>query len=346
MEGIRRQRWWISRVILLPIYLFVFTVGTFFLIRTIPGDPVLAVLGSNWTPASYLKMKATLGLDGSVWQQLGTYLGNLAHFDLGTSISDGKPVITTLAAAFPATLELALQALIVTIVVSALASYVVVMHPKNLGARVLRTYARAAGAVPEYVLAVAGLLLFYATLHWVPAPIGRMDPLIDSPDFVTGAPVLDGVLTGDWSAVGSMIAHLVLPIGVMVLAQSALLIKLLTASLEEQLDAAPTRFRIAAGASRPAVMLSVYRRALPPAVTMCGTLFGYLLGGAIIIESLFGFSGLGTFAVSAVSSTDYPSLQAFLLVVAAMTLGLFLVVDIVNMLIDPRRRPGVRTEDA
>lgn len=346
METLRRQRWWIQRVILLPVYLLVFTIATFFLIRTIPGDPVLAVLGDNWTPADYTRMQKVLGLDGSLLTQLGRYLTNLLHFDLGSSIVTGKSIAADLSTRLPATFELAIQALFVAIVVSLIASYFVVMKPGNPVARVIGGYAKAAGAIPEYVLAVAFLFIFYSVLHWAPAPLGRMDVAVLTPDTITGMPVFDAVIQGNWAAVQSLLSHLVIPLAVMALGQSALLIKLLTASLEEALDAAPTRFRIAAGNSRVSVILSIFRRALPPAVTMCGTLFGYLLGGAIIIESLFGFAGLGDYAVAAVGSNDYTALQGFLLVIAAMTLALFLVVDIVNMFIDPRRRPGVRTEDA
>jgi ABC-type dipeptide/oligopeptide/nickel transport system permease component len=341
---LKRQRWWITRVVALPFHLLVFTILTFFLLRSVPGDPVLQLLGQNATPQAYTKLQKSLGLNGSLWSQLVHYLDNVAHFNLGDSLISGRPVLSELGDRVPATVELALMGLIGTIIFSLIASYVVVLHPRNVVSRLLKAYAQAAGALPEYVLAIAALFLFYTTLHWAPAPVGRLSTSLSSPEKITGLPWLDTVLQGDWAATASMTAHLFLPIAVLVFAQSAIMIKILTSGLEEALDAAPTRFRVASGASRLAVMASIYRRAAPSAVTMSGILFGYLLGGAVIVETLFGFSGMGSYAVNAVNSADFTAMQGFLLVVAGLSLVVFLIVDLLNMVIDPRRRPGVTKE--
>ena len=122
--------------------------------------------------------------------------------------------------------------------------------------------------------------------------------------------------------------------------------KLLISGLEEAVDAPATRFRIASGAPRRVVMLRLYRRALPATVTMLGTLFGYLLGSAVIIESLFGFTGMGQYMVEAVNAKDFVAMQGFLLAVAVISLTVFLIVDLVNMSLDPRRKPGVASGEA
>ena len=236
------------------------------------------------------------------------------------------------------------RSVFVIIVFSFVASYVAVMHPTSMVGRLIRIYAKTAGAIPEFVVGLALIFIFYAELHWAPAPLGRIDPLLAQPSPITNFPLLDSVLRGDWPVVISMIKHLVLPITVEVIAQSAVMIRLLISGLEESIEAAPTRFRIASGASRRTVTLSMYRRALPATVTMMGTLFGYLLGGAVILESLFGFTGMGQYLVDAVNSKDFISLQASLLVVGALSLLVFLLVDLVNMFLDPRRKPGVRAE--
>lgn len=341
-----RQRWWATRAAMLPVHLLVFVVLTFVLVRSMPGDPVLVLLGQNYTPEAYAALQADLGLAGTLPEQLVGYVLDLARLDLGQSLMTGREVTDEFAQRLPGTLELALCALLISTLVSALVAYGVVTHPRNPVSTAIRGYARAAGAIPEYVLAVVALIVFYAALGWAPAPTGRLDVQILPPPRVTGFPLLDAVLAGHGEAVGSILAHLVLPVGVMVLAQSALLVKLWVAGLEDAIDDPVTRFRVASGAPRSAVVLSVYRRAAPAVVTMTGTLFGYLLGGAVIMEGLFGFNGMGQYAVDAVSSGDFVALQGFLLVVAAMSLVVFLVVDIVNMLLDPRRRPGVRVEES
>lgn len=344
LATIRQQRWWLVRIAALPLHLLIFTILTFFLLRSVPGDPVLVLLGQNASPEAYDQMQKELGLNGSLLDQLLRYLANVAHFDLGDSLITGRSVLTELSDLVPATAELALMGLIGTLIFSVFASYIIVMHPRNPISRGLKVYAQSAGAIPEYVLAIVALFLFYTTLHWAPPPVGRLDTTMISPDKVTGMPFLDTILQRYWDATWSMASHLALPIITLVISQSAIMIKILISGLEEALDAPPTRFRIASGAGRITVMASVYRRAAPSAITMSGTLFGYLLGGAVILETLFGFSGMGQYAVDAISSGDFVSMQGFLLVVATLSLLVYLFVDLINMVVDPRRRPGVRAE--
>jgi len=256
----------------------------------------------------------------------------------------GRPVVEELSDRLPATLELALLALGCSIVVSVVASYFVVMYPSNPLSRAVRGYARAAGAIPEYVIAIVAIFVFYATLQWAPAPVGRIAVELVAPPQVTGFPLLDALLDGDGEVFLSICAHLVMPVAVMVLAQSALLVKMLVHGLDQTLDAPQTLFRIASGAPRRVAVLSAYRRAAPAAVTMAGTLFGYLLGGAVVLEGLFGFTGMGQYAVQAVNTGDVIATQGFLLVIAALALLVFLLVDLTNMIIDPRRRPGVAAD--
>ncbi|MBF4481130.1 peptide/nickel transport system permease protein [Rhodococcus rhodochrous J3] len=344
LRYLHRNRWWITRVLALPVHVFVFVVLTFLLVRSMPGDPIRAMLGQNYTPESYAAMQERMGLNGTMFQQLTSYLHGIVNLDLGESIVNGRPVIDELQTRLPATLELALLGLGLSILLSIAASYIAVFHHRSVIAHIIRGYARAAGAVPEYVLAVAGILLFYATLQIVPAPMGRLDVDEIAPPTTTGFPLVDALLAGRPDAFWSTLAHLALPVVVMCAAHSALLIRVLVSALDKEADATATRFRIASGASTRTVVKSIYRRAAPASVTMAGTLFGYLLGGTVILETLFGLSGMGKYALDAVNSGDVVVMQGFLLTVATLSLLVFLLVDVTNMLIDPRRRPGVRTE--
>ena len=341
---LRKQRWWAGRIAVVPVHLSSWALIVFFLIRAIPGDPVITVTGGQITPEIYARVKRSLGLDGSIIHQLSTYYSSLLHFRLGNSMVSGTPVVSDLAVRLPATVELALQAMIAVVVVSLVGSYLVVMYPQNKVSRVVRGYACAAGAIPEVCVGIGLIAIFFTALRWAPAPLGRISPNLNQPSSITGMPLLDSVLHGNWSVTLSMMEHLVLPITVEIVAQSAVLIKLLTSGLEEAMEAAPTRFRIASGASRRVVVLSLYRRALPTAVAMLGMMFGYLLGGAVILETLFGFTGMGVYMIDAVNAKDLVVMQAFLLTMAAVSLTVFLIIDLVNMLLDPRRRPGVQVE--
>jgi peptide/nickel transport system permease protein len=338
------NRWWVVRLGLLPVHLFLFVIVTFFLVRLVPGDPVYITAGYDIDDATYAKVQAALGLDGSLWQQFMTYLGRLGRLDFGNTLVSGQPVWDDIAARFPATLELALMGTITITITSLVASYLIVLHPSNPISAALRGYAKAAGSIPEFVLAVIFIWLFYATLHWAPAPLGRVNAGLALPDKVTGLPFLDALIGGNFAVVGSEAQHLVLPLLVMVIAGAALPTKMLSASLEKQLDSPPTRFRIASGAPRFVVLTSMYRRAIPSYVLVIGGAFGATLGGVVLLERLFGFAGMGQLAIDAVNSSDFVSMQAIMMLTAFVTLLVFLAVDIVNMLIDPRRRPGVAME--
>lgn len=339
----QQQRWWLTRIAVLPLHLLTFAVIAFFLVRAVPGDPVLTILGeTEWSQEDYDRIEAALGLSGGVFEQLGRYLGQLVRLDLGRSMYSGRAVSTELAQRVPETVELALMGLIGSMVFSFVCAWVVSVRPRTIAARGLRIYARMAGAVPQFILAVFSIYLFYFVLRWVPAPIGRTDPRLPSPDRVTGLPLLDSMLGGEWAVTSSMIARLILPVMVMVISQSDVLLKILISSLDEEIESPQTMFRAAVGAPQRLVLLSAYRRALPPMVTMTGVVFGNLLGGAVILEALFGLGALGGYAVESVNTKDIVSLQGFLIVAAAISLMVYLAVDLLNMWLDPRRRPGVR----
>lgn len=337
----RSQRWWLGRIAILPVHLLVFVIFTFVLVRAMPSDPARAMLGQNYTEEGYVAMKKELGLDGSIWTQLGNYLNDVVHFDLGNSLFTNKAITSELAVRFPATVEIALLALIGAMIFGVVISYVGAMHPRRLLGRLCRGYGAIAGAVPEYVLAVACIFIFYSMLRIVPAPIGRLSADIATPPAVTGFPLLDALLTANFAAFWDMCLHLALPVFVMAISQAALLVKLLVDGLDEAFQAGPTKFRVATGASKRMVLLSVYRRAAPAAVTMTGIMFGNVLGGTVIMESLFGLNGLGLYSVDAVTNGDFIALQGFLLVIAAVSIVVFLLLDLLNMVLDPRKRSGI-----
>jgi ABC-type dipeptide/oligopeptide/nickel transport system permease component len=338
---LKRQRWWIGRIAVLPLHLLAFAIAVFFLVRLIPGDPVYQIMGGQgMTPERIAAARESLGLTGGILNQLWVYLGHVVTLQFGNAMITGSPVLQDLSQRLPETIELAVLAMVGAVVLTLAVAFVVVLHPRNVVSRALLSYARAAGAVPDFVLGVAGVFLFYSVLHWAPAPLGLYAPLLDPPPKITSFPLLDAALSGDLTLLGSMVAHLWLPVLVLVLAHSPLLMKVFIRGLDDAVDAQATRFRIASGASRTAVYVSVVRRAAPSAIAMFGTLFTFMLGGAVLIEQLFGMPGMGQYVVNAVNTSDLVALEGFLLLVAAMSLVVFLVVDIVTMLIDPRRRPG------
>ncbi|MEO9323520.1 ABC transporter permease [Nocardioides sp. C4-1] len=324
----------------------VFAVAAFFIVKLIPGDPVEIATGGRLSDEAAQAARGQLGLDDPWTTQLGHYLADLARLDLGTSISTNRPVADDLADRLPTTLQLILLGLGLAVAFALVLSWFVVSRPRNPVSRLMSTYARSAGALPEYVLGVVFVFVFYAQLQWAAAPSGALDPILLPPDPITHVPLLDALLAGRPEVFRSYVDHLVLPLVVLVVAHTAILMKTLIGSLDAAIDEPSTRFRIASGAPYRTIVASIYRRALPPLVVMIGMLFGLFLSGAVVIEALFGLGGLGQYAVSAVTSADVFALRSFLVVVAALSMGVFLLADLVNSIIDPRRQTGIQREEA
>lgn len=345
-EFFRRHRWWITRTLALPLHVALFATAAFFLVRLVPGDPVAATLDASagLTQADYDRARAAMGLDGSIWHQLGRFWSQAVHLDLGESIVRGRPVTTEIWERLPSTLELVLVGLFGVAVLSLVLGLVVLKVRNRVVQRIVRGYAGMSGTVPAFAAAIIGIVVFCLVLRWLPAPLGRTGAGLQVP-LVTGFPLLDSVLTGEWDVLFQIALHYVLPIGVMVFCYTPNILNQLVLGLDESASSAATLFRIASGASRPAVYLSIFRRAVASSIVMFGTLLGGLIGGIVVIEQLFSLGGIGQLAVDAVDTTDFPMLQGFLIVVAAICLVIFFLVDIVNMLLDPRRRPGVAVKD-
>lgn len=343
MNGLRRHNgWWVRRLAILPVHLLIFAVVVFFLVRLIPGDPVSVLSGGQpMTPAQYAAARDSLGLSGSIITQLRVYLEHVVTLQLGNSLISGTAVLPEMSTRLPETVELAVLAMTVSSALTGALGFLVVLRPRYVVSRAVASYSRAAGAISDFCLGVAGIFLFYSVLHWAPAPIGRYDTLLNAPTRTTGFPLLDALLSQDHVLTASILTHLWLPVGVLVVAYAPMLVKLFVRSLQQAKDAQSTTFRVASGASRRMVMVSVARRALPATVAMFSTIFGFMLGGAVVVEQLFAIPGMGEYAVQAVTRSDFVALQGFLLIVGALSLLVFFLVDVVNMLLDPRRRPGV-----
>jgi ABC-type dipeptide/oligopeptide/nickel transport system permease component len=336
-----RNRWWILRTLALPLHIFLFATLAFFLARVVPGDPVAVTLeaSNGYTEADYEKAAAAMGLGGSLWDQLLTFWSRLAQGNLGTSLISGSPVLPEIWSRLPSTLELVGIGLIGAALLSVLLGLVLLTTENRIAQRLIRGYSQTAGTVPPFALAVVGIFVFFVLLHWLPAPLGRVDG--GTPEAtVTGFPLLDAALTGNGAAFGQICAHYILPIAVMVLCYTPYIFGQLVVGLDDAARSAATLFRIASGAKRSLVYLSIFRRAASSSIVMFAGLLGGLIGGVVVLEQLFSFGGVGQFAVDAVNTSDFVALQGFLIVIAAFCLVIFLLVDIINMLLDPRRRPG------
>lgn len=326
----------VARIAILVPQMFGVMFATFLLIRLLPGDPALLMLGNMATPEAIASLRERLHLNGTVWSQFGAYLSALLHGDLGTSMFTSNPVTVDLLQRVPATLELITYSMIVTVVLAVGVAVMSAVRPGGWVDRASRVYGLAAGAIPDFWV---GLLLIYALFHLAgiaPAPFGRVDSFVTPPPTVTGFYTIDSALAGDWDAWRSSVAHLWLPVLTLTIVNMGGLMKLTRATFEGIYKSEFIRHGRASGLSERTLVLSALRNSLPPIITMIGFLFGFLLGAAVLVETIFAWGGLGQYAVQAVMNSDYPALQGFVLVAAAFILLVYTAVDVLYGLADPR----------
>ncbi len=323
--------------LLVPVMLGV-SLLTFTLMRLIPGDPVLIMLqGEVYTATDVERLRAQWGFDqpGPV-QYLG-YLGRLLSGDLGRSFLLQRPVLPAILERLPATVELACSAMLIALALALPIGVLSALRPHSLVDRVGTLLAIAGLSLPSFWLGLLAILVFGVALGWLPTS-GRIDYTAGLRP-VTGFYLLDAILTGNPSAALDAIAHLILPATVLGTASAALTTRLVRSST---LEVARQDYVVCARskglAERVVVLVHMLRNALIPAVTVVGMQMGALLGGAIVVETIFGWPGIGRLTVQAIQARDYLLLQGIVLVFALTRVLLNLVTDALYGWLDPRIR--------
>ena len=309
----------------------------FVLIRLLPGNPAELILGPQRTDESVAQLEQEMGLDKPIPEQYWLYLKDIANGDLGRSFFTGSDVKTDLVDRFPATLELLGYAMLVALIVgTSMGAIAAMMGNRGWFVGATNIYSRLAGALPDFWIALIAIYVFYYVLGIFPAPLGRLDADIVEPDQITGFLTVDSLLQGNLAAFSSAAAHLALPVLVLGLVVAPMIGRITNRAMTDILRADHIRFAHACGLRRRTVYRYALRNALPPVLTVLGVLFVFLLGGAVLIEKVFSWGGIGQYATNAVINDDYAPLQGFVLVAAAFTMIVYLVVDVLHMALDPR----------
>lgn len=316
--------------------LLAISIVTFVLARLLPGDPVSMILGPLATPESLAKLRSEMRLDQPLPIQYFYYLRALLHGDFGRSWSTSNPVSSDLAARVPATLELITYSLVLALLVGIGIGVVTALRPGGWVDRTTRIYGLLAGAVPDFWLGLLLIFFLYFQLRLFPPPLGRLDPFLTPPTHITGMYTVDALLTRNWVDLGSAISHLALPVITLAFASAGSIMRMTRATMIGILDGDFIRHGRLSGLPELVLLRYSLRNALPPVVTLVAIIYGYLLGGAVLIENVFGWGGLGQYAVQAMSNSDYAAIQGFVLVAATFTLVLYLAVDLLYFAIDPR----------
>lgn len=325
-----------QRLLFILPQLFGILLVSFFLIKSIPGDPAVLMLGPTATADAIAALRTKLGLDHSFPVQFWHFLGNLVHGDLGTSWQTTRPVFDDLVQRFPATLELVTFGLLLAIVVGVPLGIASAFNEKGWLGRIANLYGLTAGALPDFWLALVFIFVFYTLLQVVPAPLGRLDMIMIPPPQITGFLTIDSLLAGDLGAFRSALSHLILPVMTIGLINAGPILKMTQSSMDRMLQADFSRYEVLSGLPRRLVVRHALRNALPSIITIISVLYGYLLGGAVLVEIVFSWGGAGQYAVQGVLNSDVYPVLGFVLFSAVFSLFVYLIVDIIYFAIDPR----------
>jgi peptide/nickel transport system permease protein len=318
---------------------FGIVVVTFLLTRALPGDPAAYFAGASATPESIAEIRARLGLDQSLPRQFLGYLKDLAAGDLGQSISTGQPVATELLKRLPASLELTLIALLLSVAVAIPLGVLAAVRQDSWIDQLCRFIVTAGVSLPTFFTGLLLVYVFYFLLGLAPAPLGRLDILHLSPPHVTGFLIFDGLIAGEWAVAWSALKQLVLPSVTLALFTLAPLARMTRAAMLQALASEWVRTARAAGLSRRRVLfVYAFRNAMLPIITTLGMVFSFALGANVLVEKVFAWPGIGSYAIEALVVSDYAAVQGFVLSMAILFVLLNLAVDTVYTLVDPRVR--------
>jgi len=311
----------------------------FLITRVLPGDPARTIAGENAAPSTVAKLRQQMGLDEPIWQQFLNYFLGLFRGDLGFAWHTGHPVAQDFASRFPATVELALAALLIGILIGVPLGIVGAVRRGRVSDHATRVISLLGISMPLFWLGLLVISFFYANLGWEPAPIGRMGDTVNPPTHVTGLYVLDSVITGDSVALGSSLSHLIWPAMVLSVGTIAIVSRMTRSSMLEVLGQDYIATAKAKGMGPVKVVgAHVLKNAAPTIVTVIGLELGQLLGGAVITETIFSWPGIGNYVVQSIEATDYAPVQAMTLAAAVIYLIVNLLVDLSQAVFDPKVR--------
>jgi ABC-type dipeptide/oligopeptide/nickel transport system permease component len=314
-------------------------VVTFLLTRALPGDPAVYFAGPAATKQAVAEIRHQLGFDRSLPAQFVDYVERLAHGDLGASLTTGQPVATELLERLPASAELMLLALFIAVAIAAPLGIVAAMRPGTLVDHVCRVVTTAGVSLPTFFTGLLLVYVFYYLLDIAPAPLGRLDAFASAPTRYTGFYLIDSLLGGDFSTFRSALAQLVLPAATMAIFTLAPLARITRAAMLAALGGEFVRTARASGLSGPRIIfVYAFRNAVLPVITTLGMVFSFLLGANVLVEKVFAWPGIGSYAVDALIASDYAPVQGFVLLMALLYVLLNLAIDLVYGFVDPRVR--------
>ena len=329
-------RFILRRLLLALPALFGLLVLTFIMLRVLPNDPSAALAGENASPEQIAAVRKAYGFDEPLWKQFVIYVGQVARADFGNSIISNRPVVSDIAWRLPATIELTFASLLFAAVVGIpLGTMAAVWHNSPFD-HVMRVVTVGGLAIASFWFAIILQIVFSMELDWLPLR-GRFPVGVDPPANLTGLYLVDSLLTLRFDQFGHAFAHIIMPALTLSLGGLASIARFTRAGVLETMQKDFVHYAEAAGYARKRIIwVYVLRNSVVAATTQIGLLFGTLISSAVAVEAIFDWPGVGSYAVSAILTSDYKAVLAVTLIVGVVYALMNIVVDVVHALLDPR----------
>jgi peptide/nickel transport system permease protein len=336
------MRWFeylFRRLIMAVFVLISVSIITFFIARVIPSDPAAAWVGTHPTREQIAEARQELGLDRPLWEQYWRYASSLVKGNFGTSIQSHQPILSDLRAYLPATMELVLAAMFIAIVIGIPLGVLSGARKGSLLDHSTRLISIAGVSIPTFWLGLLLQLLFFSRLGLLPLG-GRIsnEVALNNPvDTITGFYLIDTAVTGNWIAFKDALIHIILPAFTLATYAIGLAIRMTRSSMYEVLEENYIlAARVAGIRERVVLFVLALKNAIIPTITVLGLAFVYSLTGAILVEVIFSWPGLGTYVTNAVLSIDFPVIVTVTLVVTVFYVLINLALDLIQAALDPR----------
>ncbi len=329
----------INRMAMALLTLVGVAVIVFVLLRVVPGDPISMMISPGASPADIAALKAHYGLDAPLLTQFWIWVKGAVTGDFGTSITLHLYVTEVLASRLPATLELAASALLVAIVLGGSIAIAGTLMRRTLGETLIDGLNSILLAVPDFIWALALVLLFAVAIPILPLT-GRIDPEL-AEGFTTRFYLAESILTGRFAVAGNIISHMIMPTVALALPLAAVIVRLLKQSLKEaMLQDYVLLARIKGFRELRLVLQEALRNAVGPTLALTGVQFTFLVGGTVIVERIFSYPGIGNLAIDAVINRDFPLIQGLVLLFGLIFILINIGVDLTVATLNPRLRHG------
>lgn len=326
----------LKRLAFIPLAMVGVITISFLLVSIMPGDPALAILGSTASEREVEIVRTQLGLDRPLLERYVAYVGDVVQGDLGRSFFTGQQITGEIAKYFPASVELVVMSLLLGattgITLGAVAGYYRGQAPDSASRFVIAGLQ----AVPEFLIGL--LLIFFLFFLWrvAPSPLGRLGITDIYPPSVTGFLLVDLALAGDWKTFASALHRSMLPVLTLALGAIPLFAKITRTTVGTAMGSKQIQFARACGLSEWRVIQYALLQARTPILTYTAMLFGAMVGGSAIIETIFSWQGLGQWGLNAIITLDIPAIQGFVVVTGLFTMLVYLALDLLVVALDPR----------